>query len=95
MKTPKEFTQLACQHSKMIRILGRSCLITGLLTLAGCSYLETVTSQAAPDDPIQLGWQDGALSLRRGEIRDYTCTDGRMLQCVLEGVKYSCGCPRY
>lgn len=82
-------------HSNPIRIILGNGLLIGLLPLAGCSYLETVTRDTAPDDRIQLGWQDGALSVYRWELRDYTCVDNRMLQCVHEGVKYSCRCPRY
>lgn len=95
MKTSKELTRVGHRHSKAIRIVVAICLMTDLLALAGCSYLETVTTRTAPDDRIQLRWQDGALYLRRAELRDYTCENDRMLQCVLQGVEYSCECPRY
>ena len=67
--------------------------MAGLLTLGGCSYLETMTSRAAaPDDRVQLGWQDGPLFLRRWEIPDYTCIDDLMLQCARAGPTYLCQC---
>jgi hypothetical protein len=89
MKTLQE------QHSNAIRIVARTCLMTGLVTLGGCAFLDDVTTRTIPDNRVQLAWQDGALSLYRQELPDYTCVDGQMLQCVHNGVKYSCQCPRY
>jgi hypothetical protein len=95
MQTSKELKRVGRRQSKAIRIAFGTCLMTDLLALAGCSYLETVTTRTTPDDRVQLRWQDGALYLRRAELRDYTCENGRMLQCELQGVEYLCECPRY
>ena len=83
------------QHSKPIRIVVGGCFSATLLTLAGCSFLDTVTVRTAPpDDRIPLGWQDGALYLNRGELEDYRCMDGLPLQCESVSGKSLCHCPR-
>ncbi len=53
MKAPEEFAFVGRRHSKLIRLLGQSCLMTGLLVLAGCAYLETVSSRTAFDNRIR------------------------------------------
>ena len=95
MRALNECTPVGRRHSTAMRIVARFCLMTAHLGLFGCSYLETVTTRTVPDDRVQLRWQDGALYLLRAELRAYTCENDRMLQCVLEGVEYSCECPRY
>ena len=69
--------------------------MTGLLTLGGCSFLETATTRTAPpDERTQLGWRDGVLSLHRGELDAHTCSDDLPLQCESVAGKSLCHCPR-
>jgi Cyclin-dependent kinase inhibitor 3 (CDKN3) len=95
MKAIENCTPLRHRCSDALRLVVGSCLMTGLLTLAGCSFLETVrTRTAAPDDRAQLGWQDGTLFLRRGELDDYRCTNGLALQCESVSGRSLCHCPQ-
>ena len=81
------------RRSSARRIVG-SCLMTGLLLLGGCAFLDTVTTRTAPlDERTQLGWQDGVQSLHRGKLDDYTCLDGFPLQCESVSGKSLCHCP--
>ena len=64
-----------------------------VLGLDGCAYIEAQRTRAVtPDTRIVLGWQD-AVSLRRSEIKDYTCEPRYMLTCQLAGsITYQCTC---
>lgn len=84
-----------CRQSRNTRILGGSCLIVGLFALGGCSYLEALHSPTGSDDRVQLRWEDGPLYLYRWELEEYTCANDSTLQCAVDGIKYSCRCPRY
>lgn len=68
--------------------------MTALVTLGGCSFLDTVTTRTAADERTQLRWQDGTLSLHRGELERYTCMDDLPLQCESVSGKSLCHCPR-
>ena len=74
--------------------IAANCLMSGLLMLGGCSFLETVITRTAdPDQRTQLGWQAGAVTLRRGELDDYKCIDDLPLQCESVGGNPLCRCP--
>jgi hypothetical protein len=81
-------------HRPPIRLVVGFCLLNGLLTLAGCSYLETLSTQTTADNRIQLGSQDGMVYLARRALPDYACANGALLQCESIGGKSLCGCPR-
>ena len=83
------------RRSNAIRTAAKSCLMTGLVALGGCSFLDTVTTRTgAADNRIQVSWQDGTLSLDRGELENYTCIDHLPLQCESVAGKSLCRCPR-
>ena len=85
----------AMKICKPIRIVAGSCLMSSLVTLAGCSFLDTVTVRTAPPDyRVPLQWQDGTLYLNRGDLKDYRCLDDLPLQCESVGGKSLCHCPR-
>jgi len=95
MKATKNCTPWVRRRASATPIVG-GCLMTGLLMLGGCSFLETVTTRTAPPDGrTQLGWQDGVQSLHRGELDDYTCVDGLPLQCESVSGKSLCHCPQH
>lgn len=83
------------RHSNSIRTASKNCLVTGLVVLGGCSFLDTVTTRTgAVDNRTQLRWQDGTLFLQRGELENYTCINDLPLQCESVGGKSLCRCPR-
>ena len=95
MKAIKNRTPFGHRRSDELRLVVGSCLMSGLLTLGGCSFLDTVrTRTAAPDDRAQLGWQDGTLFLQRGELDDYVCVNGLALQCESVSGRSLCHCPQ-
>ena len=95
MKALKEHTSAGRRRSNAIRIVAGNCIMVGLVTLGGCSFLDAVTTRAAPaDDRVQLSWEDGTLSLHRGELENYTCIDDLPLQCESVSGKSLCWCPR-
>lgn len=82
-------------------ILAKSCvarhaLLPLMLTLSGCTYLESMAQRtASPDDRNQLDRRDGMVLLTPAEISDYTCMGGLVLLCERGGAgTYSCRCER-
>lgn len=63
------------------------------LALNGCSYMERQLQRTpAPDDRIQLGWQERR-QLSQREIPNYTCAAYYFLRCERAGsITLSCTC---
>ena len=78
---------------RTVRILLSLSIGLWVLGLDGCAYIEAQrTRPVTPDARIVLGWQD-AVSLRRSEIKDYTCEPRYMLTCQRPGsATYQCTC---
>ena len=78
---------------RFLSIVVSVSLLSVLIALSGCTYMETqLQRRAPPDTRVRLGWQD-RVSVYARDVEEYTCVRHYTLRCDGGGaITLSCTC---